>query len=452
MEMTFLGAAGTVTGSKFLFHVDHEQFFVECGLFQGLKELRAHNWNPLPVKAADISRVILTHAHIDHSGYVPVLCKNGFKGEILCTPGTKDLCSVLLPDSGFLQEEEAAHANKYGYSKHKPALPLYTMEDALLALKQFRAIPFHQPMQIAKETTLEFLHAGHIIGASLVSIRHDHQTIIFSGDLGRPHDEVMCPPEQPERADILFLEATYGNRIHPDTHPRDELAKAIHRAVNRGGSVIIPAFAVGRSQSLLYFLHELKKQNKIPDLPVYLDSPMAISATDIFMRYPKEHRLTPDTVRAMCQEARYIKTQEESMALDNLREPAIIVSASGMATGGRVLHHIKAYAGDPKNLLLFSGYQSEGTRGQRILSGETQIKMFGELIDIKAEVAALDNLSAHSDANETMKWLQGFKNAPRHVYIVHGELDAATALKERIQKEFGWKCTVPQYNQKIKIN
>lgn len=451
MELTFLGAAETVTGSKYLFRQGNEQFLVDCGLFQGLKELRLRNWQPLPFHPEDLAHVILTHAHIDHSGYVPRLCKQGFKGNVLCTPGTKDLCEVLLPDSGFLQEEEAELANKFGYSKHKPALPLYTMEDAINALGQFRPIPFHQPIPIAKDVVLEFMHAGHIIGASLVSIRFDHQTIVFSGDLGRPHDQVMRSPETPPQADILVLESTYGDRIHPDTHPRQELADAINRAVNRGGSVIIPAFAVGRSQCLMYFLHELKEQGKIPNVPVYLDSPMATSATEIFKHYPQEHRLSPEMVNGMCRDIHYVKTADESKAIDEIKEPIIIISASGMATGGRVLHHIKAFGDNPKNLLLFSGYQAEGTRGQRILSGEKQIKMFGEMVEIKAEVAALDNLSAHSDCNETLKWLHTFKHHPKQVYIVHGEPASAAALKKRIQDELGWKCIIPQYGQKVKL-
>jgi metallo-beta-lactamase family protein len=447
MEITFLGAVQTVTGSKYLLSFNHKKILVDCGLFQGLKELRLRNWRALPVDARAISRVILTHAHIDHSGYLPLLNKQGFEGDILCTHGTHDLCSVLLPDAGYLQEEEARYANKYGYSKHHPAQPLYTMNDALLVLKKFSPHPFHQPIALDQNTTLEFLHAGHIIGASVVRITHEGKTLVFSGDLGRPQDEVMRAPECVTEADALVIESTYGNRIHPGAHPLLELAEVINRAVNRGGSIIVPSFAVGRAQALLYFIYELKQRGEIPDLPVYLDSPMAESATDIFMKYPNEHRLSPEAVRAMCREVRYVRTPEESKQIDTMKTPIIVISASGMVTGGRVLHHIKHFAPNAKNTILFSGYQAEGTRGARMLGGEKQVKMLGEMVPIRAEVAVLENLSAHADANETIQWLKQFKRAPRQVFITHGEPASAATLKTRIESELGWHCAVPTYGQ-----
>ncbi len=451
MELSFLGATHTVTGSKYYLEADHQKIFIDCGLFQGLKELRLRNWNPLPIQPNELDHVILTHAHIDHSGYFPLLCKSGFRGEAWCTPGTKELCSVLLPDSGYLQEEEANYANKHGYSKHRPARPLYTLNDAMEALKQLHAQPFEKKIAISPETSIEFLHAGHIIGASMVCVHHREQTLMFSGDLGRPNDGVMLAPSIPKHADVLVLEATYGDRLHPSTHPRVELANIINRTVERGGVVIIPAFAVGRAQSLLYYLYELKQANKIPNVPVYLDSPMAESATEIFRRYPNEHRLKENIVKNMCQAVTYVKTSEESQALDEKKSPMIIISASGMVTGGRVLHHVKHFATDPKNTILFSGYQAAGTRGQRILSGEKEIKLLGETITIQAEVTALDNLSAHSDANETMSWLKQFPHKPKHIFLTHAETDSATALKTRIENELHIKCTIPQYGQRMRI-
>lgn len=451
MDITFLGAAQTVTGSKYLLSFNHKKILVDCGLFQGLKELRLRNWRALSVEASAISRVILTHAHIDHSGYLPLLNKQGFEGEVLCTHGTQDLCNVLLPDAGYLQEEEARYANKYGYSKHHPALPLYTMSDALEVLKKFHAHPFHQLISLDETTTLEFLHSGHIIGASMVRIVHEGKSLVFSGDLGRPQDEVMRAPEHITEADALVIESTYGNRIHPGTHPLLELAEVVNRTVNRGGSVIVPSFAVGRAQALLYFIHTLKQRGDIPDVPVFLDSPMAESATDIFTKYPNEHRLSVEVVRAMCREVRYVRTPEESKQIDAMKTPVIVISASGMVTGGRVLHHIKYFAPDAKNTILFSGYQAMGTRGARMLSGEKQVKMLGEVVPINAEVAVLENLSAHADANETLAWLKQFKRAPRQVFITHGEEASSAALKSRIESELGWPCTVPTYGQRERV-
>lgn len=451
MEITFLGAAQTVTGSKYLLSFNNKKILVDCGLFQGLKELRLRNWRAMPVEASAIDRVILTHAHIDHSGYLPLLDKQGFEGDVLCTHGTNDLCNVLLPDAGYLQEEEARYANKYGYSKHHPALPLYTMNDALTVLKKFRAHPFHQPISLDQNTTLEFLHAGHIIGASVLRLTHEGKTLVFSGDLGRPQDEVMRAPESITEADALVIESTYGNRAHPGTHPLVELAAVINRTVTRGGSVIVPSFAVGRAQALLYFIHTLKQRGDIPDVPVFLDSPMAESATDIFTKYPNEHRLSAEVVKAMCREVHYVRSAEESKTIDAMKKPIIVISASGMVTGGRVLHHIKYFGPDPKNTILFSGYQAEGTRGARMMGGEKQVKMLGEVVAINAEVAMLENLSAHADANETLQWLKQFKRAPRQVFITHGEAASAAALKARIESELGWSCVVPTYGQHERV-
>ncbi len=448
MQITFLGAAGTVTGSKYLLTFDNQQILVDCGLFQGLKKLRLCNWDALPIVPAEIKSVLLSHAHIDHSGYLPLLNKNGFTGDVFCTHGTKDLCDILLPDSGYLQEEEAYYANLHGYSKHHPALPLYTVHDAINVLDRFVTYPYHHSVALNDQTKFSFYPAGHIIGSSLVHVQHQNTSILFSGDLGRQHDLVMKTPDAPPDADYLVLESTYGNRKHTMSHPLDELAVIISRTIERGGSVIIPAFAVGRTQSLLYFLYLLRKAERIPAVPVFLDSPMAISATHIFKRYQNEHRLSDEEIDGMSQMVTYVNTPKDSERIVSMKVPRIILSASGMVTGGRILHHIKAAASDARNTILFAGYQAVETRGERILSGERSVKMLGESVHINAEVASLSSLSAHADADEIIQWLHGFKRAPRKVFITHGEPEASLALKKRIDEELGWPCLVPVYLQK----
>lgn len=448
MEISFLGAAGTVTGSKYLLTFPNQQIMVDCGLFQGLKDLRLRNWSALPVSARAIDGVILTHAHIDHSGYLPLLNKNGFIGDVFCTHGTKDLCDILLPDSAYLQEEEAGYANRHQYSKHHPALPLYTVHDALDVLDKFVSYPYHHTVQLDDDTSFTLLPAGHIIGSSLVHLIHQGKSILFSGDLGRPHDAVMKAPDAPPDTDYLVLESTYGDRKHGRVDPCDELAPIINRTVERGGSVIVPAFAVGRSQLLLYYLYVLKRDKRIPDVPVFLDSPMAISATHIFKRYRNEHRLNDAEIEGMAHTAMYINTPDESKRIASMTTPKIIVSASGMITGGRVLHHVKAAAPHAKNTILFTGYQAKETRGDRIQNGEKTVKMLGEMVTINAEVASIHSLSAHADAEEILHWLRQFKKPPRTTFITHGEPESAQALKQLIESTLGWHCMVPEYMQK----
>ena len=451
MKISFLGAAGTVTGSKYLLTFPNQQILVDCGLFQGMKELRLRNWSPLPISPATIQSVILTHAHIDHTGYLPLLNKNGFIGDVYSTHGTKDLCDVLLPDSAYLQEEEAAYANQHGYSKHHPALPLYTVHDALKVLDRFVPYPYHHTVVLDDVTRFTLLPAGHIIGSSLVHVQHQNKSILFSGDLGRPNDLVMKAPDAPPDTDYLVLESTYGDRVHEKSHAADELAEVINRTAARGGSVIVPAFAVGRTQMLLYYLYLLKKEKRIPDLPVYLDSPMAISATHIFKRYKNEHRLSDAEIEGLSQGVVYVNTPDQSRRISESTTPKIILSASGMITGGRILHHVKAAAPNPRNTILFTGYQAKETRGDRILSGERTVKMLGETVPINAEVALLKNISAHADAPEIISWLKEFKRAPKKVFITHGEADSAQALKKKIESELGWNCIVPEYLQEEDI-
>ena len=413
MKLKFLGTTGTVTGSKYLLTVNDQKILIDCGLFQGLKPLRLRNWSPLPIDPREIDAVILTHAHLDHSGYLPLLVKQGFKGKVYCTPGTRDLCKILLLDSGYLQEEEARHANKRGFSKHKPALPLYTEEDAKRSLSSLHAVAFHTSFKINDKVEVSFVPAGHILGAAIVRIQAEGRSVVFSGDLGRLSDPIMNPPEAVKTADYLLVESTYGDRRHDQEEPKLALAEVINRTVKRGGIIVVPAFAVGRAQGLLYYVQRLKKEKLIPDIPVFLNSPMAIEASNLYCEYRAEHRLSPEECDATCNVAHYVKTVEESKRLNELTEPALIISASGMATGGRVLHHLKAYAPDPKNTILIAGYQAAGTRGQAIAGGAKEIKIYGEYVPVRAEVAIIGALSAHADYTEILDWLSHFSQPRR---------------------------------------
>ncbi len=451
IKLTFLGAAGTVTGSKYLLDIDGTRLLVDCGLFQGYKQLRLRNWATFPVPPQDLDTVLLTHAHLDHSGYLPLLIRDGFARRVISTEATRDLCNILLPDSGYLQEQDADFANRYGFSKHKPALPLYTEADARLALKSFSPVPFHKPQTLWSGVTARFLRAGHILGAAMIELSCHGTKILFSGDLGRPNDPTMFPPEAVEEADYLLVESTYGNRKHDVTSPEDELASAIGRTVARGGTVVIPSFAVGRSQMLLVYIHRLKKARRIPDLPVFLDSPMAINASDIFCAHPDDHKMSATETREAFAVARYVRTPDESKEIDRQVMPKVILSASGMATGGRVLHHLKAYGPDRRSLILFAGYQAGGTRGAALLAGAKAIKIQGHYVPIHAEVADLDMLSAHSDADETMAWLRNFRKAPKTTFVVHGEPAAADALRHRITEELGWNAVAPEHREEVEL-
>lgn len=448
MDITFLGATETVTGSKYLLSFDNKKILVDCGLYQGRKELRLRNWDALPVEPVTIDAVLLTHAHIDHSGYLPLFVKDGFKGKIYSTEGTMDLCSILLPDSGHLHEEEAALANKYHFSKHSPALPLYTQKDGEDALNYFQTFPFNTEMNLTDDFSFHFLPAGHIIGSSFVRIQYKNRSLLFTGDMGRLNDQVMKAPTIVHDIDYLVVESTYGNRLHEPGHPKDYLKDIINKTVRRNGTVVIPSFAVGRAQAILHYLYLLKNEKSIPDIPVYLDSPMAVNATQILLKHIEDLRLNADECRNLSNVAIYVNTPEESQALDHDKAPKIIISASGMATGGRVLYHIKAYGSDPKNTILFTGYQATGTRGARMVDGEKEVKIHGQMIQINAEVASLSNTSAHSDYSETLKWLSCFEKAPKKTFITHGEIEAANALKEKIEHQLGWSCMVPHYLNK----
>jgi len=450
MELRFLGATGTVTGSKYAVTHRGVSLLVDCGLFQGYKQLRLRNWAPLPDPPSSFAAVVLTHAHIDHSGYLPLLVKQGFAGPVWCTRATRDLCELLLPDSARLHEEEAEHANRMGYSKHKPALPLYTREDAHAALARLRTVETGATFSPAEGFEVRLTPAGHILGAASVRVAAGGRSVLFSGDLGRPNDRIMGPPAGGHDVDTLVLESTYGDRVHDPADPLDALGRVIARTAARGGAVIVPAFAVGRTQSLLYELHLLKASGAIPPLlPVYLDSPMATDVTDIYVRHRNEHRLDAGQCRDMCRVARFVKTVDESRAIDALAFPAVIVAGSGMATGGRVLHHLEHYAPDARSTILFTGYQAGGTRGASLLAGAREIKIHGRYVPVRAEVASIGNLSAHADASEILAWLRTFRRAPTSTFLTHGEPAASDALRRRIGESLGWACVVPDYLETV---
>ncbi|MBP9691719.1 MAG: MBL fold metallo-hydrolase [Alphaproteobacteria bacterium] len=452
MDIQFIGATGTVTGSKYLISSDSQRILVDCGLFQGLKQLRLRNWELLPFKASEIKSVLLTHAHIDHTGYLPLLVKQGFRGKIYCSQGTEELCKILLPDSGYLQEEDAYFANKYGFSKHTPALPLYTRKNAEASLKYFHPLDFNHEVDLGENLKFSLMPAGHILGSSLIKVNDGKTTILFTGDLGRPHDLIMKPPTIVEETDYLVMESTYGNRIHNIHDPKKELEDVINKTSHRGGTIIIPAFAVGRAQSVLYLIYLLKKEGKISDLPIFLDSPMATDVTDLYCRFSAEHRLSDEECALMCRTAKFVNSVDESKALDHDQTPKVIISASGMATGGRVVHHLKAYIADSRNTVLFTGYQAAGTRGQALVHGIDKIKMHGEYFSVRAEIVNLSALSAHADYQEILEWLKNFKHPPKEVFLTHGEPIAADALRHKIEEEFKWKCKVPEYLESVHLS
>lgn len=453
MQLQFLGATGTVTGSKYLLTDAEQRILVDCGLFQGLKQLRLKNWAPLPVKSSSINAVILTHAHIDHTGYLPLLVKNGFSGKVYCTHATRDLCKILLMDSAHLQEEEAEFANRRGFSKHHPALPLYTKEDAERAIELLCPVEFEREVQIGSHLYATFSPNGHILGSAFVRIHNSKTSILFSGDLGRGQDLLMNAPSKIKPADYLVLESTYGNRLHEQDDPKVQLAAIINRTAKRKGVVLIPVFAVGRAQELLYYIHLLKEAGDIDmDIPVYLNSPMAVDATDIFTHYAGQHRLSKAQCFALSKTAHIVNSVDESRRLNEKKGPMIILSASGMASGGRVVHHLKAFAPKSNNTVLFVGFQAAGTRGAAMLDGAREIKIHGEYIPVRARVERINNLSAHADYNEILAWLSTLSTAPKTTFITHGEPVAADMMRRHIEERLDWRVNVPEYLDSVELN
>lgn len=461
-KLTFFGATGTVTGSRFLLELRGKKLLIDCGLFQGPKQNRLKNWEPFPVPPADVDKVLLTHAHIDHTGYLPRFCKAGFSGQIHCTHATYDLCRILLKDSAHLQEEDAYWANKKGFSKHKPALPLYTVKDAEKALTLFAPLHYGEDFYFSDNLRLKFKDAGHILGSSFIDIKTTNtknpRKILFSGDIGRPKRQFLREPVQAFNVDYLILESTYGDRLHDDVSPEEELVKVIKDSIKRGGVLLIPSFAVGRTQTLLYIIRELEEQGKIPSLPVYVDSPMAIDATDIFRKRISDLNLssrilTLKKIRIFHpKQLRLCESKEQSIAINQQKSRAIIISASGMATGGRILHHLRQRLPYPENTILFIGYQAEGTRGRTILEGKPHVKLHGKHIPIKANIENISGFSGHADYNEILAWLMGFNKPPEKTFITHGEAEASASLADKIRKQFGWNVVIPDFGDSFELN
>jgi metallo-beta-lactamase family protein len=459
-SLRFLGAAGTVTGSRFL--VDHGpgRTLVDCGLFQGPRSLRERNWEPFPEDVATLDRIVLTHAHIDHSGFLPRLVRQGYDGPVWASAATCDLLALTLPDAGHLQEEEARWRNRKGRTRHRPALPLFTEDDARQALDLLRPVPYDQVLDLDGTVGLRLLRAGHILGSALVEFRWPEpgpqSTLLFSGDLGRLGQPILKDPAPVRSAGILVLESTYGDRTHPDVMPAEELQRLIHRTVDRKGILLIPSFAIGRTHLLLYMLYDLQMAGSIPILPLYIDSPMAISAVPLYCRHTEEHDLT---MRALTAEEcplrprnlRMMRTVEQSKSLNDLEGPAIIISASGMATGGRIVHHLRRRLDDPRNMVLFVGYQAQGTRGRYLQDGAEKIRIYGDEIAVRAQVETLSGLSAHADAEETLAWLGHFDYAPRMTYLVHGEPDSSRALAALIGERLGWNVAVAEEDREVPV-
>ncbi|NVL90053.1 MAG: MBL fold metallo-hydrolase [Desulfobacterales bacterium] len=461
-KLTFLGATGTVTGSRFVLETQGKKLLIDCGLFQGLKQNRLKNWDPFPVSPTEIDRVFLTHAHIDHSGYLPRFCKYGFAGKVHCTYATADLCEIMLRDSGHLQEEDAYWANKRKFSKHHPALPLYTVKDAEKALTHFEPVYYGEDLFITGKLRVKFKDAGHILGSSFVDVKTTRgnvtRRIVFSGDVGRPARPILRDPVQVFEVDYLILESTYGNRLHDNNSPEEELARVINESVERGGVLVIPAFAVGRTQELLFSIRELEERKKIPSLPIYVDSPMAIDVTAVFERskadYDLRARILELNGKRILQpkQIRFCKTRDESRAINEEKNRAVIISASGMVSGGRILHHLAYRLPNPNDTVLFIGYQGEGTRGRTILEGGPSVKIHGQQVPIRANIESISGFSAHADYNEILAWLVGFNRPPLKTFIVHGEPDASAALAKKIQKKLGWDVVIPEFKTTFELD
>lgn len=461
-KITFLGAARTVTGSKYLVEAEGKKLLVDCGLFEGTKELRQRNWNKLPINPAAIDWVLLTHAHIDHTGYLPRLVRDGFHGPIYSNAATHELCALLLPDSAHLQEEDARYAAKKGYSSHKPPLPLYTVEESKAALDGFRVISRIEPFRISPQFSVRPHDAGHILGSSWLELtitENGKQTlVVFSGDVGRYDQPILKDPESPTAADYLLCESTYGDRDHSTSSVEDELADVVNRTSKRGGAVVIPSFAVGRTQTLMYYLRKLEEQQRIPHLPVYVDSPMAINVTGLYMSHHEDHDAEFNVLENTgshdplnCHEVHMTRTVEDSKKINDVVSPCIIISASGMITGGRVLHHLARRLPDSRSSVLLVGYQAEGSGGRALLDGAKYLRIHGEEVPVRAEVVEITQLSAHAGKSELLRWLSKFQAPPKQTFLVHGEPVALESFRNAISAQYQWPVTIPDYLQTVDL-
>lgn len=447
MKLTFFGGAGNVTGSKILLETNSKKLLIDCGLFQGLKELRIKNWAEFPKEFKDIDEVFLTHAHLDHSGYLPILTKNGYKGTINCTRATRDLTEIILLDSAKIQEEDSARANKYGYTKHQPAEPLYKVEEVKLCLQHFKTFELNQWYRIDKNIQFKLLNSGHILGSSFIVLDVAGKILVFSGDLGRKKPLILHPHQNIEKADYLVIESTYGNRNHEDISAQNELLKYIKLTYSKGGILVIPTFSVERAQEIIYLLSKLKQKQLLPNIPIYLDSPMGVNATNIYYAHKSNHILTDEDIENMKSTVQLITDIDTSKAIVNDKNPKIVLAGSGMVTGGRILHYLDKLISDKKNTVLIVGYQAVGTRGRALLSGENEVKFFGNYHKVNAEIFKIDSFSGHADQSELLNWLRHFKTPPKLTFINHGEPHQSEAFLVRVKTDLKWKCTVAKMNE-----
>jgi metallo-beta-lactamase family protein len=449
MKIQFLGGTGTVTGSKTLLEHNNLRILVDCGMFQGLKALRELNWEPLAIEPSTIDFVLLTHGHLDHCGWLPKLINDGFIGKIFCTRPTKQISQLILLDSAKIQEEEASKANKEHFSKHNPAEPLYTVAEAEKVLPYFRVVAKDLEVKLSEDCYFRFFQAGHILGACSISLHMDGKEFVFSGDIGQDDDLLMFPPERPKTGDYIFLESTYGNRLHPNNDVFWDLERLINETVSKGGNVIIPSFAVERAQVLMYLLWQLKKQNRIPEIPYVIDTPMGIRVLDVFTENHKWHKLTPNECEEMCRMFTMISDFEDTINAIYDKQPKVVIAASGMITGGRVLSYLERYIDQPENTIMLVGYQAEGTRGRKLLEGAKEIKFYGKYYPVKAKVVLVEGLSAHGDQNDLLNWLRDLQQKPKKIFLVHGENEAADGLRLKITEEFDYDCSVPFLGQTV---
>ena len=445
IKIHFLGAAGTVTGSKYLLDTGDRKILVDCGLFQGLKELRLKNWEYPPVNVNDIDVILLTHGHMDHTGYLPRLVKQGFKGPIYGTYPTLDIAKIILNDSAKIQEQEAQRANKEGYSKHSPAEPLYDLKDVEQTIPHFKAIPQSRWIPLFDGIKARFQYNGHILGATFIELDVHGKRFVFSGDIGRTNDLLLYPPLKPKKADVLFMESTYGGRFHPEeAEAIPQIEKLVNETIDKGGSLFIPSFSVERAQLMMLIFWRLLKENKIPKVQMIMDSPMGANVLELFHRTRDWHRLEDNECDEMCSHFTVVSSYRETMELRSDDNPKIVIAGSGMLTGGRMLNYLETQAQNPDNTLLFVGYQAEGTRGRKLLEGEKELKVYGKTVSFKMQVAEIEGLSAHADHAELLDWLSDVKEQPEKIFIVHGEKEGAEALKQGIKETYGWESEIPQ--------